>query len=107
MIDGAMSSPGDLWPTWTPERCSAELQAEGLRGIRRLSDEGRSGRFALGEQLLASAYPQYSLSPDDMARAARWSVAEVKSVIAEHLVAHFGSQQRQLAIRVARHSLPV
>jgi hypothetical protein len=104
MINGDIGAFGDLWPTWTPERCSPGLQAEDLRELRRLSEEGLSGRHALGEQLLASAYPQYSLSLDDMARVARLSVVEVKNIIAEHLSAHYRTQQQELMDRVRQHS---
>jgi hypothetical protein len=98
-----MTEADDLRPTWTPQGTNPEWQAESMRELRGFSDEGRPGRHALGELLLALAYGHRSLSTEDMARASHLTVAEGEQIIQERLSHHHYCQQTAAADRVARH----
>jgi hypothetical protein len=98
-----MSAEDDLRPTWTPPGANPEWQAESMHELRGYSLEGRFGRHALGELLLALAYGQRSLSSEDMATASRLTVAEVAQIIQERWQHHLYCQQAGAEARVARH----
>jgi len=105
-VMSVMCSLDDLEPTWTPPGAVREWQAEDMRRLRQLSDEGPARRDALEEALLGLAYGRRSLCDEDMARAARLSVAGVQQGIRRRLSLHVCRQQRELAVMVARHSPP-
>jgi hypothetical protein len=92
----------ELRPTWTPERCDCEGQAEDLSELRRLSEEGAPGRHMLGERMLAlRMHPTLSL--EDMARAARLTVEDVRAIVLERWQHHLYCNQVAAEERVRRH----
>jgi hypothetical protein len=100
-----MVDTDDLRPTWTPRGVDPDRQAESMRELRVHALEGRPGRHALGELLLALAYGRRSLSEVDMARVSLLTVAEVQAINKERLQHHLYCNRVAAEDRVARRSV--
>ncbi len=78
-----MSTPYEIYPSWTPPGCVYDLQVADLHRLHQLSRQRSAGRHELGELMLACDAAK-SLSRHDMARATGLSETQVEQIIAQH-----------------------
>jgi hypothetical protein len=92
----------ELRPTHTPFAVDPEVQAETLRRLRRLENDGRLARFERDDLIVANALSN-SLSRPDMARAIGVSRSRVDQIISRHYALLQEHRNAAAAAPVARH----